>query len=205
MKTTTIAEINELENGFPVLHFKGNIKSAFPPKQGKTEYGEWKVQSATIEDETGEISVSFMDSRKLDEDGNPIGDFSFPDLRNYAGSEIKADCSKSDKHGFVGVVTNDYTNKKTGVTTRQLKITDNAQVYYDEATSTSSEAKEPTTTTPAKTVDYNQQARNTKESYEKQAALKAAVDFVAFIATPNTQPTEVVEAAKLFYGFFTTD
>src|SRR5258706_8015943 len=107
MKTTTIEEINELENGFPVLHFKGNIKHAFEPKNGSTEYGFWKVQSTTIEDETGEIVVSFMDSRKEETD-----DWNFPDLRNFIGSEVRADCSKSDKHGFEGIVTNDYRNKK---------------------------------------------------------------------------------------------
>jgi hypothetical protein len=200
MKYTTIKELQDLDDGMPVAHFKGVIKDVkFPPKNGSTEYGDWQAQSAWVTDGESNISVSFMNFKHPDANGK---NDPFLDLRNYIGTEFTADCSKSDKHGFVGVTTNDYTNKKTGETNRQLKITENAQIYLDEAPSVADRPSDNSNKpeVPLKTKVANQ-AAETKESYERQAALKAAVDFTTSTGL-DSNPDSVVAIAEKFYAFF---
>lgn len=205
MKFITIEEIKDLDDGFPVTNFKGTILSVFPPKTGSSGYGDWQVQSAKVTDGEQDIQVSFMNFKHPDANGK---EDPFIDLRNYVNTEFSASCSKSDKHGFLGVTTNDYTNNKTGKTERQLKITEAAKINLAENSPLPDRPNNSVDTKTNKT-DYSQQQKETKESYEKQSALKAAVEFYAnrgaHGGTKDAIPSDVVDAAKLFYGFFTSN
>jgi hypothetical protein len=108
MRLVPISEIlNDLEVDETVLAVRGTVKRVWDRNEGTGDNGDWSVQNVVISDGKKELKVAVWNHDPI-----PV---------KWKGKEVLIECSKSEKHGWVGVKTED--NEHKGKITRQLKVT----------------------------------------------------------------------------------
>jgi hypothetical protein len=189
MNITSIKDVGDMTGGDPVLAMRVTVKNAYPPKGGTNEWGDWSVQNATLEDDTGTIKGGFFNSNQ--------------DLRNFTGGQVTIKSGKDQKGKFSGIEVYDYTNKKTGAVERQLKVSENVtfeEVVGGQGGFTAPPTQAPANTSPAsRPARFTEDAEEKRESIERQVALREAVNFAGVYENPTA--AGVVENAEKFYQF----
>ncbi len=156
----TIKDISQLEAGTTVPNLSATVVQAYMPKSGKTKKGrDWKVQSATLSDDTGEIKASFWNLRI--------------DLRDLKDNVISI-ISPQDE---VTATDNEY----SGSVHRELNVGEGAKV--DEVIGDSE--KTSTETSGIKTNSYLTGQDATRLSIERQVALKEAASSLNTASTED--------------------
>lgn len=110
MKTTSLADIAQLEDGELVMRVEGEITRVFDRKSGTKGDKDWAIQNFILKDDSGEIRV---------------GAWNHDDISSLSGRKVSITAHKSDK-GFSGVYCelNDYKGKQT----KQLRLTYTAKI-----------------------------------------------------------------------------
>lgn len=174
-----------MDGGELIKHMQLRVKAAYPPKTGTNSNGDWKLQSATLSDDTGEIRATFFDIDR--------------DIRQLQGNLIDVVSGKDAKGNTKGIETYDYEDKKNNKVTRQITISRFAII--DEVTGAPSSAKPNESSVGQSNRNSFVSGPDEKGvSIEKQVALKCAVDFISKAATPTT--STVIETAHRFYNEF---
>lgn len=194
MSNTTIKEAASLDGGEFIPQMQFVIKQAYEPKSGTNDNGDWKLQSAMVQDDTGSIRATFFDFDQ--------------DIRNLKGNEVIVKSGKDGKGHPSGIETYDYEDKKKNTITRQITI-------KRFATITEAIGGEPVYTGPANSQRPEQPVRQSvpnrevpvcvereRMSFEKQAALKAAMDFAALDKSGIVTAAQIVDAANTIYNDF---
>lgn len=207
MNQTTIADIEDLLKGTPIVNLRAMVKKAFEPGEGESKGKPWKMQGVILQDGDDEIRATFWNRFNMD-------------FRNLEGSDVTVS-SVEDKRGkFSGVMVDEYKGKK------QLKVSEHAalrEVGGEPITEedvkeafNATEADEHGVTAveesgggvsysevlskPISTLTKRFVSEETKrESIEKQVALKAAVEICA--AAGKDESDHIVKVATTFYEF----
>jgi len=101
-----IYDVTNLQDGMPVTDLKVRVVGVYDRKTGSGEYGEWSIQNMKVQDESGDIVVTCKN---------------VPDLSHLKEKKIILSATKSDKHGWVGLVA--YDNEYKGNIQRNIKMT----------------------------------------------------------------------------------
>jgi hypothetical protein len=196
MNQVTIADIDELAKGSPVLKLAVQVKKGFEPGEGEANGRPWKMQAAILKDFDGEIRATFWNRFNLD-------------LRNLEGEDVILLAQEDSKGRISGITVDEYKGKKQLKVEKHVKIdqvtggpvTEEDVKEVFNATETD-ELAEQLTPKPSEMVVKNTRfvSEETKrESIEKQVALKAAVDLSA--ASGEGSPEKIVKLAAKFYDF----
>lgn len=170
-----IKEITQLESGTTVRELQPTVKQAYMPKSGTSKKGKpWKVQSAVLVDDTGEIKASFW-NRKVD-------------LRDFIDNEITIVSPDDD------VIVED--KEYSGSVHREITVGEGAKV--DEVIHESLPDQKGSGVTVVTKVPFSGQDV-TRASIERQVALKSAVEYSAHASEATFD--DVLMFAEKFYGF----
>jgi len=212
MNPTTIADINELKKGSPILKMNVQVKKAFEPGEGETHGRPWKMQAAILTDENGdEIRATFWNRFNID-------------LRNMEGEDLILLAQEDNKGKIGGITVDEYKGKKQIKVEKHVKfdhVTGDAKDFTadetleqefdrkereaDEHDSTSQMTPEAAskilsgeteTTQPKSTRFVSEETK--RESIERQVALKAAVEYAA---AAGLKVQSVLDNAESFYKF----
>jgi hypothetical protein len=118
---TPIADLldeNTFADKMTVMCVEGTLKSLFKETKGNGRDGPYTFQNAILEDETGEIKVSFCNCTQPN---------------SARGQFVRLSCYKSPQHGWTGLKIEDreYTNQQGDlVQERQLKATGTCEIEY---------------------------------------------------------------------------
>lgn len=188
MSNTTIKEVASLDGGEFIPQMQFVIKQAYEPKTGSNDNGDWKLQSAMVQDDTGSIRATFFDFDQ--------------DIRNLKGNKVIVKSGKDGKGHPSGIETYDYEDKKKNTVTRQITIKRHATITevvggaQVSSGATNSQG-------PQQPVRSGVSAPYVDEkgiSIEKQVALKAAVEFA--LGSKMIEPSAVINIAHRFYNEF---
>lgn len=175
-----------MEGGDPIKRIQVTVKSAYPPKTGTNEYGDWSIQSAMLQDDTGTIRGSFFNAPQ--------------NLKNFVGQTLTVTSGKDAKGKISGMTAFDYEDRKKSTVTRQIEA--RGEYTFDEAVPGASGVSL-AASGPQSNGGSRLQATYVDEkgvSIEKQVALKAAVEIA--IATSVTNSAAIVKQAGELYAFF---
>lgn len=111
MRTLTIAAIKQLENKEPIPSFTGRITKVYEQKSDTGEYGPWWLQNLVVQDETGEVKVTWGGEDPFEQSAE--------------GKTWSFECSET-KHGLKGVSWEVRT--KNGKTYESVKVTPSAKI-----------------------------------------------------------------------------
>lgn len=181
MQELSIEEIKGLDAGFVVPAVRGKLTQVWDYKQGEhEEYGAWQIQSTALKIGSETIRATF---------------FNYPDLKKDRNKEFLITSSKGKK-GFHGVYAID--NEYKGKTTRELKITDAAQMKP--ANEDSAEQPEEAQSTPAPAAEKHPPIGEGKyvvragNSLEKAKMVLAQVNNALYLVTKSVaEVTDVLQ------------
>lgn len=111
---TTISQALTMPAKMPILRIQGKLINLTPSAKARRVEGQYGV-------------VFFSDGNLASADGREIIKVSFgleqPLEDKFVGQLVELACFQSEKHGWVGVTSNDNVNKKTGAVAREVKVT----------------------------------------------------------------------------------
>lgn len=111
MRTLNIAAIKQLENKEPIPSFTGRITKVHDQITDHGEYGQWWLQNLVVQDETGEVKVTWGGEDPFEQSAE--------------GKTWSFECSET-KHGLKGVSWEVKT--KNGKTYESVKVTPSAKI-----------------------------------------------------------------------------
>lgn len=99
MRVTPIKEIADLEADEKIMAVHGRVKQVYGFSSGTNAHGDWSIQNIIIADRTGEIKVKIKDHDEIP--------------KAWKGKDVLIECTKHDKHGWIGVkaVDDEWTKK----------------------------------------------------------------------------------------------
>src|SRR5688572_11462841 len=99
MRVTPIKEITDLEPDEKVMAVHARVKTIYGYSAGENNHGPWSIQNIIVADRTGEIKVKIKDHDEIP--------------KSWKGKDVLIECTKHDKHGWIGVkaVDDTYKNK----------------------------------------------------------------------------------------------
>lgn len=166
-KISTVQDILDAEDKFPIHAFRGVVKSSFPRKEGESDKGPWSFENIVVTDKDGEdIKVVFSNRDPL-----PKG---------IKGKQIQLICYVG-KRGPSGLYVHDNTYSKDGddVTVRELKVTPTAEVIFGNAQSQESGDNEGEDDYRPQKKPAERQEREEAPSKQTQSPPKGSTDFNA--------------------------
>lgn len=106
---TTIQEVLKMAEDLPILQFKGTFKNIYKPRVNKAGAAKaYHYQDTIVTDKSGqEIKLTISDHAEIPQ--------------SEIGKTFFFSCTKSDKHGWIGVKTKD--NEYDGKITRLIMVT----------------------------------------------------------------------------------
>lgn len=119
MRVTPIKEIADLEPDEKIMAVHAKIKQVYGFSAGSNDHGDWSIQNIIVADRSGEIKVKIKDHDEIP--------------KAWKGRDILIECTKHDKHGWIGVKTADDTYK--GKTTRIVSISRTGKLGLADETS----------------------------------------------------------------------
>ncbi len=216
MNSTTIADIQELKKGSPVLKMNVQVKKGFEPGEGETHGRPWKMQAAILTDENGdEIRTTFWNRFNLD-------------LRNLEGEDIILIAEEDNKGKIGGITVDEYKGKKQlkvekhvkidqvtggnpdGTPTETLEAEINRKEREADEHDSTSQVTEPdmsgssVANNGAPSSEYKSSGRfvseeTKRESIERQVALKSATELSAAAGVLDVK--EILKMAEKMYQF----
>lgn len=112
-RISSIADVLEMDDGFPIGAFTAKVTQQYGRKSGDGDNGPWSFENIVVKDKAGETIKIVFKNR------DPIG--------KVVGKEIKAVCYAGTK-GPSGVYAAD--NEFKGKISREIKITPTAEVTF---------------------------------------------------------------------------
>lgn len=103
MRVTPIKEIADLEPDEKVMAVHARVKTIYAYSAGTNNHGDWSIQNIIVADRSGEIKVKIKDHEEIP--------------KSWKGRDVLIECTKHDKHGWIGVkaVDDTYKNKTSRI------------------------------------------------------------------------------------------
>jgi hypothetical protein len=114
MRLVSLSEIPALEDGEPIPSVAGKIRQVYQRYSGTNARGDWALQDFVLSDGENEVvcKVGNMD-----------------DFSDMQGRDVVIECTKSDKHGLIGV--KKFVDNYEGKIQHKIKLTGSCRIMND--------------------------------------------------------------------------